>query len=80
MPFACRHEFSTHAGPQQEKRILYDYGAQDEPCFDAQPRVWEQERIISVFAPGLLYCGYALEIPALSFARLHSGSLTGNRF
>ena len=80
MPFACRDEFSTRAGSQQEKRILCDYGAQDESSFDAQPHVWEQERIISVVAPGFLYCGYTLEILAPSFVRLHSRSSAGNRF
>jgi hypothetical protein len=80
MPFACRHEFSTHAGSQQEKRILCDYCAQDEPSFDAQPHVWEQERMIRVVAPGFLYCGYSLEILAPPFARLRSWSSAGNRF
>ncbi len=80
MPFACRHEFATHAGSQQEKRILCDYCAQDEPSFDAQPHVWEQGRMIRVVAPGFLYCGYSLEILAPPFARLRSWSSAGNRF
>ncbi len=64
MPFAWRDEFLSHAASQQAKRILCDYGAQDKPGFDAQPRVWEKERITSVVATGFLYCGYTLEILA----------------
>jgi hypothetical protein len=50
------------------------------PGFDAQPHVWEQERMIRVVAPGFLYCGYSLGILAPPFARFRSRSSAGNRF